>query len=69
MLIELTRIDGSKININPFQIEMVEKKNNTVIRMMNEVMYIVLEDPYEIENKIKEKIRNIISSSIGGKNG
>lgn len=69
MLIELTRIDGSKININPFQIEMVEKKNNTVIRMMNEVMYIVLEEPSEIENKIKEKIRSVILSSIGGKNG
>lgn len=69
MLIELTRIDGSKININALQIEMVEKKNNTVIRMMNEVMYIVLEDPHEIENKIKEKVRDIILSYIGGKNG
>lgn len=69
MLIELTRIDGSKINLNPFQIEMVEKKTNTVIRMMNEVTYIVLEHPKEINDKIKEKLKEMISSYFGGKNG
>ncbi|MCX8029064.1 MAG: flagellar FlbD family protein [Brevinematales bacterium] len=70
MLIELTRIDGSKININPFQIEMVEKKNNTVIRMMNEVMYIVIEEPSYIEEKIKLKLKEIfISSILEAKNG
>ncbi|MFN4245850.1 MAG: flagellar FlbD family protein [Brevinematia bacterium] len=60
MLIQLTRIDGSKININPIQIEMIEKKINTVIRMMNEVTYIVLEGPEEINNKIKEKIVEVV---------
>jgi len=70
MLIELTRIDGSKININFFQIEMVERKTNTVIRMINEVSYIVTETPAEIEEKIKNifgtKVK-LISGNKGGK--
>ncbi|MEN2997531.1 MAG: flagellar FlbD family protein [Brevinematia bacterium] len=69
MLIELTRIDGSKININPLQIEMVERKTNTVIRMMNEITYIVIEHPKEINEKIKEKLKEVIIHSLGGKNG
>ncbi len=69
MLIQLTRIDKSKININPFQIEMVEKKTNTVIRMMNEVIYIVLEEPEEINKKIKENIIEIINYYMERKNG
>lgn len=60
MLVELTRIDGSKIFLNPFQIEMVERKVNTVIRMMNEVMYIVVETPQEIENKIDDAFRKLL---------
>ena len=69
MLIQLTRIDKSKININPFQIEMVEKKTNTVIRMMNEIIYIVLEEPEEINKKIKENIIDIINYYMERKNG
>jgi|GEM_PF-2816279 uncharacterized protein YlzI (FlbEa/FlbD family) len=65
MLIELTRIDGSKININFFQIEMVEKKVNTVIKMVNEVSYIVVETPNEIEEKIKKEIRDVFYNLIG----
>jgi len=65
MLIELTRIDGSKININFFQIEMVEKKVNTVIKMVNEVSYIVVETPNEIEEKIKREIRDVFYNLIG----
>jgi flagellar protein FlbD len=69
MLIELTRIDGSKININFFQIEMVERKTNTVIRMINEVSYIVTETPAEIEEKIKNELRNVLKELVGGEYG
>jgi len=69
MLIELTRIDGSKININFFQIEMVERKTNTVIRMINEVSYIVTETPTEIEEKIKNELRNVLKELVGGEYG
>lgn len=69
MMIKLTRIDGSKININPLQIEMIEKKTNTVIRMMNEVMYIVVEEPEEINEIIREEIKRIVDFCLGGKNG
>jgi len=69
MLIELTRIDGSKININFFQIEMVERKTNTVIRMINEVSYIVTETPSEIEEKIKNKLREVLKELVGGEYG
>ncbi|MGC8870285.1 MAG: flagellar FlbD family protein [Brevinematia bacterium] len=65
MLIELTRIDGSKIHLNPFQIEMVEKKVNTVIRMMNEVMYIVVETPQEIQEKVKLAFRSFLDDIKG----
>jgi len=66
MLIELTRIDGSKININFFQIEMVERKTNTVIRMINEVSYIVIETPSEIKEKIKNELRDVLKELVGG---
>ncbi len=69
MLIELTRIDGSKININFFQIEMVERKTNTVIRMINEVSYIVTETPAEIEDKIKKELKDILRELVEGKYG
>jgi uncharacterized protein YlzI (FlbEa/FlbD family) len=69
MLIELTRIDGSKININFFQIEMVERKTNTVIRMINEVSYIVTETPSEIEEKIKNELREVLKELVGGEYG
>jgi uncharacterized protein YlzI (FlbEa/FlbD family) len=69
MLIELTRIDGSKININFFQIEMVERKTNTVIRMINEVSYIVTETPTEIEEKIKNELRDVLKELVGGEYG
>lgn len=65
MLIELTRIDGSKIHLNPFQIEMVEKKVNTVVRMMNEVMYIVIETPQEINEKMNDAFRSLIEEVRG----
>ncbi|MGB9621844.1 MAG: flagellar FlbD family protein [Brevinematia bacterium] len=65
MLIELTRIDGSKIHLNPFQIEMVEKKVNTVIKMMNEVMYIVVETPQEIQEKVKLAFRSFLDDIKG----
>ena len=69
MLIELTRIDGSKININFFQIEMVERKTNTVIRMINEVSYIVTETPAEIEEKIKKELRDVLRELVEGEYG
>jgi len=69
MLIELTRIDGSKININFFQIEMVERKTNTVIRMINEISYIVTETPTEIEEKIKNELRDVLKELVGGEYG
>ncbi len=69
MLIELTRVDKSKIYINFYQIEMVEQKVNTVIRMMNEVMYIVLETPEEINQKIKEKMKEFVDFLLEEKDG
>lgn len=69
MLIELTRVDKSKIYINFYQIEMVEKKVNTVVRMMNEVIYIVLETPEEINSKIKEKLKEFVNFLMEEKDG
>jgi len=45
---------------------MVERKTNTVIRMINEVSYIVTETPAEIEEKIKNELRDVLKELVGG---
>ncbi len=65
MIVKLTRIDGSSLYINIFQIEKVEKKTYTTITMINGIFYVVVEEPDYINLKVKELLINSIREAIG----
>ena len=50
-MIELTRLNDTKISINPYQVEMMENNPDTVIIMNSGKKYLVKEKPIDIEKK------------------
>lgn len=65
-MIELTRFDGSKIHINPFQIEYIEETPHTVIFMSSGRKYIVKESIDEINRKIINFFKKVIEGETYG---
>lgn len=59
-MIELTRLNDSKITINPYQVEMIESNPDTVIVMNSGKKYLVKESP----EKIEKKFSNFMAGSI-----
>lgn len=59
-MIELTRLNDTKITINPYQVEMMESNPDTVIVMNSGKRYIVKE-PTEV---IEKKFSNLLAGSI-----
>ncbi|MCE5304221.1 MAG: flagellar FlbD family protein [Chloroherpetonaceae bacterium] len=61
-MIILTKIDGSKIAINPEEIETVDSSHDPTITLISGRKIIVKESPEEISQKFieyKQKINNI----------
>lgn len=58
-MIELTRINGTKLVLNSYHFERIESLPNTTITMMNNQKYIVTEPKDEILELIKEYYRAI----------
>lgn len=50
-MVELTRLNGTKIIINPYLVEMIESNPDTVILMNSGKKYLVAEKPSDIEKK------------------
>lgn len=59
-MIELTRLNDSKITVNPYQVEMVESNPDTVVIMNSGKKYLVKESPTSIEKKFS----NFMAGSI-----
>ncbi|MGL4367403.1 MAG: flagellar FlbD family protein [Brevinemataceae bacterium] len=59
-MIELTRLNNSKISINPYQVEMIESNPDTVIVMNSGKKYLVKED----QNIIEKKFSNFLAGSF-----
>ncbi len=59
-MIELTRLNDTKISINPYQVEMMESNPDTVILMNSGKKYIVKES----SDIIGKKFSNFMAGSI-----
>lgn len=63
-MIELTRLNDTKITINPYQLEMMESNPDTVIVMNSGKKYIVKEKTHEIEKKFSNFMAGSIYKAI-----
>lgn len=63
-MIELTRLNNSKISINPYQMEIVESNPDTVVVMNSGKKYLVKEKPGEIEKKFSNFMAGSIYKAI-----
>ncbi|MGL4676446.1 MAG: flagellar FlbD family protein [Brevinema sp.] len=63
-MIELTRLNDSKISINPYQVEMVESNPDTVVVMNSGKKYLVKENPQIIEKKFSNFLAGSIYKAI-----
>lgn len=52
IMIELTRLDGSKFILNSDLIETIEAKPDTIITLINGKLFVVKESIEEIKNKV-----------------
>ncbi|MGL4561988.1 MAG: flagellar FlbD family protein [Brevinema sp.] len=50
-MVELTRLNGSKIMINPYLVEIIESNPDTTILMNSGKKYLVSESPQDIEKR------------------
>ncbi|MGL4394890.1 MAG: flagellar FlbD family protein [Brevinema sp.] len=50
-MVELTRLNGSKITINPYLVETIESNPDTTILMNSGKKYLVIESAGEIEKR------------------
>jgi len=67
-MIKLTRLDGSKIHLNPDQIEVIEETPDTHITLMNGNRYLVLEKALTIAEKIVVFKARIVHRAESGRN-
>jgi len=63
-MVELTRLNDSKISVNPYQIEMMENNPDTIIVMNSGKKYLVKEKPTEIEKKFSNFLAGSIYKAI-----
>ncbi len=63
-MILLHRLNGSEIYLNCNQIEYLEQTPDTVIRLLNEKIYIVKESADEVLSKIIEYNNKIIGKKL-----
>jgi flagellar protein FlbD len=63
-MVELTRLNDSKISINPYQIEMMESTPDTIIVMNSGKKYLVKEKSAEIEKKFSNFLAGSIYKAI-----
>ncbi len=63
-MVELTRLNDTKISINPYQLEMMECNPDTVIVMNSGKKYLVKEKPTEIEKKFSNFLAGSIYKAI-----
>ncbi|MCR5734898.1 MAG: flagellar FlbD family protein [Lachnospiraceae bacterium] len=61
-MIEVTRLNGVKILINPDQIESVEETPDTVVTLMNGKKFIIKERRQEVKNLVKSLKREIYAN-------
>ena len=59
-MIDVTRLNGTKLTINADLIETVEENPDTVISLINGKKIIVKEDRQEIKNLVKSYKRDIM---------
>ena len=59
-MIDVTRLNGTKLTINADLIETVEENPDTVISLINGKKIIVKEDRQEIKNLVKSYKRDIV---------
>ena len=63
-MVELTRLNDTKISINPYQLEMMESTPDTIIIMNSGKKYIVKEKTTEIEKKFSNFLAGSIYKAI-----
>lgn len=63
-MVELTRLNKTKITINPYQVEMLESTPDTTITMVSGKKYIVKELPADIEKKFSNFLAGSIYKAI-----
>ena len=59
-MIDVTRLNGTKLTVNADLIETVEENPDTVITLLNGKKIIVKEDRQEIKNLVKSYKRDIM---------
>ena len=64
-MIFVTRLNGSKIYINPELIQMMESTPDTVITLVNNKKFIVKDKPQEIAERFIEYRRKTLAPFIG----
>ncbi len=60
-MIEVTRLNGTKILINPHLLEMVEETPDTVLTLTTGKKFIVKESRQEVKNLVKSFRREIFA--------
>lgn len=63
-MVELTRLNDTKIFINPYQVEMIESTPDTVIIMNSGKKYLVKEAPIDIEKKFSNFLAGTVYKAI-----
>ncbi len=63
-MITLTRLNGTPIAVNPFQIELMEETPDTIILMNSGRKMVVLEKIPEIRNKFAGFLGESVSTGI-----
>jgi len=63
-MIQLTRLNNTKISVNPFLIEMIEETPDTVIMFDSGRKIVVKEKTLEIEKKFIEFLSSAIKLAI-----
>jgi len=63
-MVELTRLNDSKIFINPYLVEMLESTPDTIIIMNSGKKYLVKEHPIDIEKKFSNFLAGSIYKAI-----
>ena len=63
-MIEITKLNGQKVLINPSLIEMVEETPDTVISLTTGRKIIVKESRQEVKNLVKSYKRDIFTNGL-----
>lgn len=63
-MVELTRLNGTHITINPFQIEWIEETPDTIILLNSGRKLVVKEKISEIKNKFSDFLSVAITKGI-----